>query len=46
VYQSCLETLKEVRRQLPTWIDHYNWEALYSALEMRSPAEFYAAWFV
>jgi len=46
VYQACLETLEEVRRQVPGWIDHYNREAPHSALGMQAPAEFYAAWLV
>jgi len=46
VYQACLDTLEEVARQLPRWIDHYNQEAPHSALGMQSPAEFYAEWFV
>ena len=46
VYQACLETLQEVGRQLPGWIMHYNHEAPHSALGMRAPAEFYAAWVV
>lgn len=46
VYQACLETLEEVRRQVPAWIDHYNREAPHSALGMQSPAECYAAWLV
>lgn len=40
VYQASLETLEEVRRQLPAWIKHYNREVPHSALGMRSPAEF------
>jgi putative transposase len=44
VYQACLETLEEVRRQVPGWIDHYNRDAPHSALGMQAPAEFYAAW--
>ena len=46
VYQACLKTLDEVGRQLPAWIDHYNQEAPHSALDMRAPAAFYAAWLV
>jgi putative transposase len=44
VYQACLETFDEIRRQLPGWIEHYNHQAPHSALAMRSPAEFYADW--
>ena len=44
VYQACLETLEEVRRQLPAWIEHYNEQAPHGALGMRSPAECYAEW--
>jgi len=46
VYQACLETLEEVKCQLPGWIEHYNHTAPHSALGMRSPAEFYAEWMV
>jgi len=46
VSQACLETLEDVRRQLPAWVEHYNREAPHSALAMQSPAEFYAEWFV
>lgn len=44
VYQACLESLEDVKRQLPGWIEHYNHKAPHSALEMRSPAEFYEEW--
>jgi hypothetical protein len=46
VYQACLDTWEEVRRQVPAWSDHDNREAPHSALTMQSPAECYAAWFV
>jgi len=46
VYQACLETLEEVQRKIPGWIEHYNHQAPHSALAMRSPAEFYADWVV
>jgi len=46
VYQACLETLEEVRRQVPAWIEHYNQEAPHSPLGMQSSAEFYAEWSV
>jgi putative transposase len=46
VYQACLDTLEEVRRQVPAWIDHDNREAPHSALGMQSPVECYAAWLV
>jgi putative transposase len=46
VYQACLDTLEEVGRQLPAWINHHNGEAPHSALGMRTPAEFYAVWVV
>jgi len=46
VYQACLETLGEVARQVPAWIEHYNREAPHSSLGMRAPAEFYAEWLV
>ncbi len=44
VYQACLETVEMVGWQIPTWIDHYNQQASYSALRMQSPAEFCADW--
>ena len=44
VYQACLETLEEVGRQVPKWIDQYNREAPHSAAGMPSPAEFAGAW--
>jgi transposase InsO family protein len=44
VYQAGLDTVEEVRRQVPAWIDHDNREASHSALNMQSPVEFYAAW--
>jgi putative transposase len=46
VYQAGLDTVEEVRRQVPAWIDHYNREAPHSALRMQSPVEFSAAWLV
>jgi putative transposase len=46
VYQACLETLEDVARQLPGWIEHYNQQAPHSALAMQSPVEFYAQWIV
>lgn len=46
VYQACLETLADVGRQLPAWIEHDNRHAPHSALGMQSPAEFYADWLV
>jgi transposase InsO family protein len=46
VYQACPETLEEVGRQIPKWIEHYNHQAPHSALAMQSPAEFYAEWMV
>ncbi len=46
VYQACLDTLEAVRRQVSAWIDDYNREAPHSALNIRSPVEFYAAWLV
>lgn len=44
VQQSCLETIGDIQRQVPDWITHYNQVAPHSALEMRSPAQFYAFW--
>ena len=44
VYQSCLETVADLERQLPGWIANYNQVAPHSALGMRSPAQFYAEW--
>jgi len=44
VYQACLETFETVGGQIPGWIEHYNRHAPHSALEMQSPAAFYADW--
>ena len=44
VYQACLETLPEVGRQIPAWIEHDNQKAPHSALKMQAPAEFDAEW--
>lgn len=41
VYQSALETLEDIARQVPGWITDYNQVAPHSALGMRSPAQFY-----
>lgn len=46
VYQACLETMEDVARQVPGWIEHYNQQAPHSALGMRAPADFYAEWVV
>ncbi len=46
VYQACLETMEEVKHQVPEWIEHYNRQAPHSALGMRSPAGFYEEWMV
>jgi putative transposase len=46
VSQACLETLEDVTRQMPAWIEHYNHQAPHSALGMQSPAEHYAEWLV
>ncbi len=46
VYQACLETMEDVARQVPGWIEHYNHQAPHSALGMRAPADFYAEWTV
>ena len=35
MYQACLETLEEVRRQGPVWIEHYNLDAPQSGRESR-----------
>jgi putative transposase len=44
VYQACLESLEEIKRQLPGGIEHSNQKAPHSASGMRSPADFYAEW--
>ncbi|MGH8102970.1 MAG: integrase core domain-containing protein [bacterium] len=44
VYQNCLETADEVRRQVPEWIEDYNRRAPHRALGMKSPNEFYEEW--
>ena len=46
VYHSFRETLEDVGRQLPGWIEHDNHQAPHSALVMRSPAELYVQWIV
>ena len=46
VYQASLETLEDVSRLIPAWIQDYNQEAPHSALNMHAPAAFYAAWLV
>lgn len=44
VYQGELESLEEVGRKLPRWIQDYNEVAPHSALGMKSPSQFYADW--
>jgi putative transposase len=44
VYQSCIETREDVRRQVSGWIADYNEIAPHSSLGMRSPARFYREW--
>ena len=44
VYQGDLESLEAVAQKLPEWIEDYNHIAPHSALEMKSPAQFYADW--
>ena len=44
VYQGELESLEEVARKLPEWMEDYNEVAPHSALGMKSPAQFYADW--
>ena len=44
VYQSGLETVAEIERLLPGWIEDYNEVAPHSALGMRAPAQFYREW--
>ncbi|MGH8104411.1 MAG: integrase core domain-containing protein, partial [bacterium] len=44
VYQNCLETADDVRRQVPEWIGDYNRRAPHQALGMKSPQEFYEEW--
>lgn len=41
VYQGALETLEDIARQIPGWIQDYNERAPHSALGMSSPAQFY-----
>ena len=41
VYQNCLESEEEVRRMMKAWVEDYNRFAPHSALEMKSPNEFY-----
>jgi len=44
VYQGELESVEEVGRKLPRWIQDYNAVAPHSALGMKSPAQFYGDW--
>lgn len=41
VYQNCLESEEEVRQMLKEWVEDYNTFAPHSALEMKSPNEFF-----
>jgi putative transposase len=44
VYQGELESLDEIGRKLPGWIQDYNEVAPHSALKMKAPAQFYRDW--
>jgi len=44
VYQNCLETAEEIRRQVPGWLDDYNQQAPHRALGMKSPCEYHEEW--
>ena len=44
VYQSRIETMEDIQKQVPVWLKHYNEIAPHSALKMRSPSRFYAEW--
>lgn len=46
VYQSCLETVADLERQVPGWIQDYNEVAPHSALGMRTPVQAYKEWVV
>lgn len=41
VYENCLENPKTVLRQIQKWMNEYNTYAPHSALEMKTPNEFY-----
>ena len=44
VYQGELESVEDVGRKLPGWIQDYNEVAPHSALGMKAPAQFYGDW--
>jgi len=44
VYQGELESLEEIGRNLPGWIQDYNEVAPHSALGMKAPVQFYVDW--
>lgn len=41
VYESCLDTAQTVLNQIKNWVDEYNGYAPHSALNMKTPNEFY-----
>jgi len=41
VYESCLDNAQTVLKQIPKWVEEYNTFAPHSALEMKTPNEFY-----
>jgi len=44
VYQSECPSFEAIGEWIPRWIEDYNTKAPHGALEMQSPAAFYAAW--
>jgi putative transposase len=41
VYESCLDNAQTVLNQISKWVEEYNTFAPHSALEMKTPIEFY-----
>ncbi len=41
VYESCLDSAASVHNQIQKWVDEYNNYAPHSALDMKTPTEFY-----
>jgi putative transposase len=41
VYESCLDNAKTVHDQIQKWVDEYNQFAPHSALDMKTPNEYY-----
>ncbi len=41
VYENCLETAESVQEMIPSWIEEYNNYAPHSALNMKTPTEYF-----